>query len=123
MRLAHFRRSTLQYPTLEVRRELNRTSDRPYGTRVGDSGASLFCVSMALTSDAKSAIGGGGGDRSRFEFSIPTIKPTVLTQEQQEPEEGREFSRPATKFRPLCTHYLSTSLDCIFCFLPLKSFH
>ena len=58
---------------------------------------------MALTSDARNATGGGGGDRTRFEFTLATVKPTVLDTVSKTDSGSRVNSRPPTEFRPLRT--------------------
>ena len=66
-------------------------------------GISFFSASMALTFDVKNSTGGGGGDRTRFEFTIPTVKPTVLASAVKTDASTRFNGRPAVEFRPLRT--------------------
>lgn len=60
---------------------------------------------MALTTDAKEVRGGGGGNRTRFEYSIPTIKPTVLEKSPFNGNQTRKDSRADSQFRPLCMSF------------------
>lgn len=96
---------------LFMRNRMNRGKSTDFQLAALGRIFSRLCSIMALTADAKTATGGGGGDRSRFEFSIRTIKPTLLDTEPKEKnaKDSRADGRNTSQFRPTCTSNLLSS--------------